>query len=579
MRTEARLLVDAFLNRGKLKFQDLERPIVVGRSIESSVSSGLIPFRDKSVPGSHLVCEVRVMTRVGEGVVGVQLVMKAGGTRTEELPTRGATVGESRSTRAHSFNVDAPVERLCCLECEYGDEVMERLRVVTSGGRVSQWFGERLTANPTLVMLPDWRRDSLPATTAAVAAAARASLPSRESPVDGDGSSSGARAAAVAAAAEAEASAVAAPDRDRQKEYVTGLTGTRTRDRLVGLGVITRHVTSSHVFSYLWEAPEGEERVCPTSSVETSSEDNATSGQRSNATQLANMNAHRKPCCQSSPRDPRRSGLGTLTYQPMPSSASGSPAALGTTDFSPSSSGRAEAAGDDGLGSSGTGARASSEAGTGSTSALVFSRAEAKQQKFAKQMREREKKEEERERVIKEREENLERLVQGGKPSGKSEEPCPTDTAVGKAPPTPQEEFASVLRMRRTDARQALERSMALARAARKHRGRFGSDDHASALNSLPVVMGMATWLYAALLPRLVPLPVPATSSLTLFHRGETVLMAARATKARAGSFSRHVQNLLEERRSRPRQGVMSPAQRAQETKEREVGVNVINEQ
>ncbi|CAM9742176.1 unnamed protein product, partial [Sphacelaria rigidula] len=562
VRTEARLLVDAFLNRGRLKFQDLETRVTVGRAIDDGISPGELHFHDRCVPGSCLVCEVRVMTRIGEGVVGIQLVMKVGGMRTEELSLHGSAAGESRSTRAYTFTVDAPVERLSRFECEHNKGLIERLRVVTSGGRISAWFGDRLTANHSLSMLPDWRYDSLAATTAAAAAAARAAVGSCASDSlssdEIDAATRERRAAASEAAAETAAAAAAAPGWDPQKEYVTGLFGSQAHGRLVGLGVITRHVTNSHVFSYLWEAPEDDEGVIQTPPVEALELEELTAD---------NMTKNGS----SSERSLGSSASGmSSSVRSLQSRSSSSSMPLPRGPSQVATGGGVAVDGEPGNGQSCMGSATAAAATAALAPAPVLSRAEAKQQKFAREMREREKKKAERERETKQREENLERLMRGGNSADESNGDSATARGRTPAPPTPQEEFASLLRMRRTDARHALERSLALARAARHYRGRFGSDRSAGALNNLSVVMGLTTWFYAALLPQLVPLPVPAATTSGLFHRGETQLMAARAIKARGDSLNRQMQSLLEERQQRPRRGVMSPAMRATEMLERE---------
>lgn len=572
VRTEARLLVDAFLNRGHLKFRDQEPPDVVGRSNEQNSSgSGLMGFRDKPVPGSHLVCEVRVMTRIGEGVVGIQLVM-TGGKRTSELPVHGAAAGENRSTIAHSFAVDAPVERLSRFECEHNNGLIERMRAVTSGGRWSPWFGERLTAMPYPAALPDWKHHSLAATTAAAALAARraagmaaAASPEEVSPAE--------VATAALAAAEAETAAARVPEWDIQKEYITGLVGVRTHERLVGLGVITRHVTNSHVFSYLWEAPAEDEGAM----------NNTKKSEDDGGSQAGGLSVG---------GDKTRSG------------ASFAPGGLASSSGGSSSSSRGErptviilsqskssppvfAAGASG---GGGGASSNPNDSTASSGGSTLSKAEVKQQKFAQEMRDREKQKEERARLAREKEEEMERLIRGGTPDEDDEDeggPDPASLASsgmgggvvggkgkrGRTPPTPQQEFSSVLRIRRTDARLALERSVALARRARTYSGNSanGFDDAGGALSTLTVVVGLTNWLHSALLPQLVPLPVLATTTTDMFHRGEKMLVTARATKARGTRMRNAAEGVIEARKKQGRRGVMSPVQRAKEIQDRNV--------
>lgn len=621
VRIESRLLIDAFLNRGNLKFQDLEPPVTIGYSGDNNLGPGLTPFRDKTVPGSHLVCEVRVMSRIGEGVVGIQLVMAGGGKRTQELPVRGTAVGEKRSTRAHRFVINTPVERLSRFDCEHNDRLIERLRVVTSGGRVSPWFGDRLTAGPTVSSLPDWREHSLAATMSAVAEAARsaASLASSS-----DGSMLAEERDAAAAAAEK------APKWDVQKEYITGLVGVRTPDRLVGLGVITRHVTNSHVFSYLWEpskedygggasSPRKNETKADQERSQASDDKRSGSGLGDGAGTdsfgkklRSASSSHGTSGLGGGAAAGRDSSVKTTSGDSMStSSASQRPSAPAptsgrTSPFSPTAEkfegrGVSEKSGRDasdlpGVPSSSPktlsreqpGGSISDSPGSPflpSPSARILSRAETKQEIFAQDMRDREKKKEELARLQKQKELDMERLTRTVNPfkkEGDSEEDSsPTTTPAGiagdiafgrkrgRARPAPHEEFASMLRMRRTDARRSLERSLALSRAARRYRGR---SDNPSALSSLPVVMGLASWLHEALLPQLVPLPVPAESIAELLKRGEHMLTMARDTKARAENVGSAVKNVLaEQRQRRRRQGVMSPAQRAKEAEERQV--------
>lgn len=607
VRTELRLLVDAFLNRGHLKFKDLETPVMVGRAVDKGdLGSGLITFHDKAAPGSHLVCEVRVMTRVGEGVVGIQLVM-TGGKRTQELPVRGAAAGESRSTRAHSFTIDAPVERFSRLECEHEGGLIERLRVVTSGGRVSPWFGEMLTLSPHAVDLPDWQQRSLAATTAKAAAAAWVST--GNVPRGSDEFSKQRAAEAATAAAEAAAVAAAAPPWDAQKEYITGLVGVRTQNRLVGLGVITRHVTSSHVFSYIWEAAEEDEganllkrkedvdRQRKNSSSSSSGTSSTVKGSSLGKSVNSSCTGSGGSLCSGSIGGGSSSVVsGSLPAsgnialgQPQPQSASArQPAEMN------SSSGICSSVAANSLSTT-----SSSLIPGGVSLGKALTRAEAKQERFAKEMRDREKKKEEHKRQAKQTEERMQRLIQGGKVRGIEEDgkgaslsgevtSDAEETGRGhsrgrarrpRAPPTPQEEFASVLRMRRTDARRALERSIALARAARKYRGDLlsrGDDSNddgegGGPLSSMSVVMGLTTWLHEALLPQLVPLPVPAAATAELFQKAESALMEARMTKVRGQQMLHAAEGLQEKRQQRPRKGVMSPAQRTREVTEREV--------
>lgn len=593
VRTETRLLVDAFLNRGKLKFTDLRPPVTIGGGTNLGIGSSVIPFEDGSVPGSHLVCEVRVMTRVGEGVVGIQLVMTEG-VRTHELPVRGAAVGESRSTRAHSFSVDAPVERLSRFDCEHEDGTIERMRIVTSGGRTSPWYGERLTGNPSLVALPDWRNHSLSATLSAAAAAAAAAAASDS--LDDQ---------KKAAAREAMAAAMAAPAWDVQKEYITGLVGVRTQKRLVGIGVVTRHVTKSHVFSYIWEAPEEDEGAARLSKDEDEDQAKASAGERASGSAEDTTGSPSVATVASSRNSPKStfpsgSGGGSRNISSTQSRSgdeSGSvisvpaPQSLAPSDqmhqLSPANRSEGNETGVDSGNRSGNGNGNgnSNQADPAPTLSPTLSRAEAKQQKFAKEMRDREQKKEENLRQTKQKEEEFERLIRGEKPPDENGDGSLRSGSTGAGALReeakmgtsrtlpPHEEFASMLRMRRTDARRALERSIALARAARNYRG--GSDNGVGgthgALSALPVVMGLANWFHTALLPQLVPLPGPAQETAQLFHRGQRVLMTARATKARAERMRAAAESLVEQRQLRPRKGVMSPKQRAMEIEERQV--------
>ncbi|CAM9231173.1 unnamed protein product, partial [Ectocarpus sp. 13 AM-2016] len=574
VRTEARLLVDAFLNRGHLKFQDQEPPDMVGRTNEKGSGSGLIFFRDKPVPGSNLVCEVRVMTRVGEGVVGIQLVMTAG-KRTTELPVHGATVGENRSTRAHCFAVDAPVERLSRFECEHNDGLIERMRVVTSGGRWSPWFGERLTAIPYTAVLPDWHVHSLAATTAQAATAATKAA-TAASVASLDEVSSTEKAATALAAAEAQTTAANAPEWDVQKEYITGLVGVRTQERLVGLGVITRHVTNSHVFSYLWEAPDEDEGAMHDNNSQSSLDGRLSTNDKTGidsslaSNSLTSIDGSTTGERRSSSMNPSQAG------PPPPTVGGGAAPASGISNGTEASGG-----GDV------TGNR--SHISPTSSGGSALSRVEAKQLKFAQEMRDREKLREERARLAKEREEEMERLMRGGKPNEDEDEEeggedpsslsSPGMSATGKrrrkrgrAPPAAHEEFSCILRMRRTDARFALERSVALARRARTYTSNSTNsiDEASGALSTLTVTVGLTNWLHSALLPQLVPLPVLATTTTDMFDRGEKMLMTARVTKARGNRMKDAAESMKIAKQKRGRRGVMSPRQRAQEIRDRE---------
>ncbi|CAM9303164.1 unnamed protein product [Ectocarpus fasciculatus] len=574
VRTEARLLVDAFLNRGHLKFQDQEPPDMVGRTNEKGSGSGLIFFRDKPVPGSNLVCEVRVMTRVGEGVVGIQLIM-TGGKRTTELPVHGAAVGENRSTRAHSFAVDAPVERLSRFECEHNDGLIERMRVVTSGGRWSPWFGDRLTAIPYTAVLPDWHVHSLAATTAQAATAATKAA-TAASVASLDEVSSTEKAAAALAAAEAQTTAANAPEWDVQKEYITGLVGVRTQERLVGLGVITRHVTNSHVFSYLWEAADEDEGAMLDKSSEGSLEGRlSTSDKTGSDTSLASNSLASTDG--STTRERRPSSMKPSQARPPPPTAVGGEAPVRGISNSTEAGDGGDATGNN------------THISPASSGASSLSRAEAKQMKFAQEMRDREKLREERARQAKEREEEMERLMRGGKPNEDmdeeegDEDPSSLSSSGmsttgkkrrkrGRAPPAAHEEFSCILRMRRTDARFALERSVALARRARTYTSNSANnfDDASGALSTLTVTVGLTNWLHSALLPQLVPLPVLATTTTDMFDRGEKMLMTARATKARGNRVKNAAESMKIAKQTRGRRGVMSPRQRAQEIRDRE---------
>ncbi|CAM9821927.1 unnamed protein product, partial [Ectocarpus sp. 4 AP-2014] len=574
VRTEARLLVDAFLNRGHLKFQDQEPPDMVGRTNEKGSGSGLVFFRDKPVPGSNLVCEVRVMTRVGEGVVGIQLVMTAG-KRTTELPVHGAAVGENRSTRAHCFAVDAPVERLSRFECEHNDGLIERMRVVTSGGRWSPWFGERLTAIPYTAVLPDWHVHSLAATTAqAATSATRAATAASVASLDEVSSTE--KAATALAAAEAQTTAANAPEWDVQKEYITGLVGVRTQERLVGLGVITRHVTNSHVFSYLWEAPDEDEGAMHDKNSE-SSLDGRLSISDKTASDTSRASNSLTSIDSSTTGEPRTSSMNLSQARPPPSTLVG-----GVAPASGISNGTE--AGDDG---DATGNR--SHISPASSGGSTLSRVEAKQLKFAQEMQDREKLREGRARLAKEREEDMERLMRGGKPNEDEDEEegdedpsslsSPGISATGKkrrkrgrAPPAAHEEFSCILRMRRTDARFALERSVALARRARTYTSNsiININDASGALSTLTVTVGLTNWLHSALLPQLVPLPMLATTTTDMFDRGEKMLMTAGITKARGNRMKNAAESMKIAKQKRGRMGVMSPRQRAQEIRDRE---------
>lgn len=557
VRIEAQLLVDAFLNRGKMRFTDVPAKATVGPVGEASLGPGLIRFRDQPVPGPYLVREVRVMTRAGEGVVGVQLVMRAGESKTEELQAHGARPGEGRSTRTHRFRVEAPVERLSRFECEHDGGVIERMRAVTSGGRVSPWFGQRLTGSPHLVALPDWRNHSL------AAGSPRAST-------DAGG------------AGEVDGPGVPTPGEawDPQREYITGLMGARTDNRLVALGVITRHVTSSHVLSYLWELPG--ETAGAAADGKTSPRESTPQGASAEDGSLPSGPAAFAHVGGLSPCDPScgpREGSveSSASSEEAPTRPDRKPSAghsRGAGPPSPVPGVHQSASGIDGQGGSESESRGGAIAPVADETPSLC-RAEAKRQRFVQGMRDKERRKEQRAREARERREKIERLMRGRDHRDDADEAVAVNAAGGSiVPPTPHEEFAAVLRMRLTDARVALERSTKLARAARTYRGDLDGQEggsYGSALNSLPVVMGLSTWFYQALLPRLVPLPAPPGITSELLHRGETALISARAMKTRGGKLHQDARVLAAERLRRPRRGIISPAERAAEVREREV--------
>lgn len=593
VRTETCLLVDAFLNRGKLKFRDHQFPVTVGCS-SIQFGSGfpcLISFHDNSLPGSHLVHKVRVTSRVGVGVVGIQLVVM-GGKRTYELPMRGAAPADGRSSaktlmtpmRTQAFTIDTPVERLSRLECEQeGNGLIERLRAVTSVGRESPWFGERLTPNPRVVVLPDWQRHSLAAT---LGEAAEEAAKERET----------------------------APPWDIQREYITGLFGFHTRDRLVELGVLTRRVTDSHVFSYLWEAPEEDEKL---------------------PRRIKGLGRARRGFASKSSGDeneisePVRASFGAsrvadeMRTRVVPEgdlfgardsrwhSSGASNASTSSDSFSLDSDSLGTFCASEGPLKSKFSAeerkwrmtsRRKRNAGTvsgnpTSSQAPLLSRVEAKRQKYAQEMREWEQKKERRVQHARRAEENMKRFIRGEKPleeeevdaeeggkGGRNKTQKPLHFLAGRAGrgyinPTPQEEFDGVLRMRRADTRHALERSIMLAKAAHNYRGEVSSgsgfvEDPHRAISSLPVVMGLTRWLYKALLPQLVPVALLTKEIGELFHRGERAITTARATKKSADKMKRAAERLERRRRRKLHgRGVMSPAERAKELQERKVCV------
>lgn len=562
-----------------------------------------MPFRDNLLPGSHLVHKVRVTSCVGVGVVGIQLVVM-GGKRTYDLPVRGIALGDGRSSkktmmmpmRTHAFTIDTPVERLSRLECEQEKNgLIERLRTVTSVGRVSPWFGEKLTPNPRVVVLPDCQRYSFNATLgeAAVGKTGRAE-------------------AVTDSFDEGEKTAADKAVKGRENDYITGLFGFHTRDRLVELGVITRRVNDSHVFSYLWEAPEEDERL----SRRTNSPERAKRGVASkpsgdenrisssfrtffDASSLANATGSRvvPEGDLFGARDSRWDSSGASTASTSSDSSSLDSDSLGTCYASEGPS-MSKFSMEERRWRVTRRVKRNAGAVNGnlmSSQAPMLSRAEAKRQNYVQEMREWEKKDQ-RARHARRAEENIKRLIRGEKlleeeevdaeECGKVERNIPqkplyllTGEAGRHINPTPQEEFAGVLRIRRVDTRHALKRSIMLAKAVHTYRDKMSSDssfveDPHGAISSLPVVMGLTRWLYKALLPELVPLPLQTKESEELFRRGERAISTARATRKSADKMKRMAKRLERRRRRKlPGRGVISPAERAKDHQERKVCV------
>lgn len=603
--------MDAFLNRGKLKFRDHQFPVTVGCNSTQFGPRGsgsgfpfLMPFRDNMLPGSHLVHKVRVTSCVGVGVVGIQLVVM-GGKRTYDLPVRGVAFGDGSSStktmmtpmRTHAFTIDTPVERLSRFECEQErNGLIERLRAVTSVGRVSPWLGEKMTPNPRVVVLPDCQRYSFAATLgeAAVGEAGRAAAGTES--FDEGTNTAGEEAA-----------------KGRENEYITGLFGFHTRDRLVELGVIMRRVNDSHVFSYLWEAPEEDKRLLRRTkgsgrarrgvASKSSGGENKISGSFSasfGASSVADATGSRvvPEGDLFGARDSLWDSSGASIASTSSDSSSLDSDSLGTSyacEGPPMSKFSAEER------RWRMTRRRKSNAGavngnSTSSQAPLLSRAEAKRQNYVQKMREWEKKKEQRARHARRTEENMKRHTRGEKPLeeeevdaeewGKGERSMPqkplyllTGGAGKHVNPTPQEEFAGVLRMRKVDTRHALKRSIMLAKAALNYRGEMSSgsgfvEDPHGAISSLPVVMGLTRWLYKALLPQLVPLPPLTKETEELFHRGERAISTARATRKSAEKMKRMAKRLERRRRRKlTGRGLMSPAERAKDLQERKVCV------
>ncbi|CAM9849638.1 unnamed protein product, partial [Discosporangium mesarthrocarpum] len=596
VRTESRLLVDAFVNRGRLKFNDLDPALAL---MPPPVSRGtsphdLIPFRDPAVPGAYLASEVRIMTRIGEGVVGIQLVVcggsgsgglggKEGTGKTQELDTHGSSSGEGRTTQVHSFPLHPPIERLSRLECQHGDTV-ERLRVCTSTGRWSPWFGETLSEYSKITSLPDWSKRG----SAAVAAAAAATMAGGEGESDSEENDE-IGSAKMGTPAYGRGKDGPEVEWDPQTEYITGLAGTQTSERLVSLGVVTRHVTSSHIFSFLWTAPAEEDGMDENSKwgeAGSTWEDPAESPRSQGSRSTRQMSSFSRM-----ESNDTVSLAGQISVASSGGSTRGIPDPMtGSVEPKKSSSG----------GGTGMDEGETWRIGSGpSADDRPLSRAEAKRRRFAEKLAAKERKKEEAARLAREAAEE-QRLIQQGDVGelsphrsyrhGRYSHPM----GARGMDDTPSElwtaqEFAHILRMRRTDARRALERSVAIACAVWGHGGDPARARRVARVTStwalgetkeevwarkpmenLTCVMGLANWLHEALLPHLVPLPTPAAGTSELFRRGEMELLAARQTALRAAKLRQNVRLLENERKGRPRRGMLSPTDRAREVQERE---------
>ncbi|CAM9316446.1 unnamed protein product, partial [Choristocarpus tenellus] len=561
VRSESKLLVDAFLERGKLKFKDLSPPFTTEAVGGRSSGHDLVCTCDRPVPGAYLVSELRVLTRIGQGVVGIQLVMQGGKSRTMELSPHGAILGEGRTSRVHVFALDCPTERLSCFECKHGDTI-ERLRARTSTGRWSPWFGESLSEASHITILPDWSGRCAMAAVA-IAEAKTTALEKGENIV-GEGTPSvqakGVKEAEGVGVAGGVGS-VSAVQWDPHQEYITGLVGTQTSERLVSLGVVTRHVFKSHIFSYLWTSPEEPDLV--NNDWGSRERNGADSSIEAQEVELSN-----------SPRS-QLSG---------PSSFSQSLSSGGQKNTQEPTSLRERlyvtVAGKDREGDSIGGAAGVDVEGSGETS---ISRLEMKRRRFLRDKAAREKKREQAACLAQVAAEE-QRLIQEGDAREVSS-PSKTRGGVGSgsgdisAIVSPQEEFSYILRMRRTDARRALERSMNLARAMwgqggdsaqARHAAYSWAGERSNPLAKLSCIMGLVNWLHEALLPHLVPLPKPTSWTDALFMKGEKEIQGARRTADRAMRLKKRYQDLEDERRLRPRRGMLSPWEREREVMERE---------
>jgi len=185
---EQRLLVEAFHTRGQLKFTDiLLEEMMVGPSNLRNATS----FKDLELPGAYLISEINVITRPSQGVVGYWMTAK-GGDCTYNMKCHGVLAGKEEV-----FHLRTPRETLVQIEFIYSS-VLEKMRFITSTGRVSPWYGERVSAQPNHSLVPP---------------------------------------------------------HPQRGQYITGTFGYETNLRILAMGVITRQVIKADLFSYYWAEP------------------------------------------------------------------------------------------------------------------------------------------------------------------------------------------------------------------------------------------------------------------------------------------------------------------------------------
>ena len=166
--------------------------------------AGLTRFQDLAVPSGYGIGEICVVMKQGQGIVGLTSVAKAESSERELGKFGCFSVGIRESFKLRSE------EQLTGVEISAGS-VLERIRFLTSSGRVSKWIGKKISATPHVEKLR----------------AGSADLTKR---------------------------GVLYPE----DKYIVGFWGWESKTRLVGLGIVNRVIIKQYVFSYYW-LKEGED--------------------------------------------------------------------------------------------------------------------------------------------------------------------------------------------------------------------------------------------------------------------------------------------------------------------------------